>query len=326
MATIYDVAAAAGVSAATVSRVLNRGDASPAVAARVREAAERLHYTPSRTARSLRRRSSEVVALLIPDIENPYFTELARGVSDVLNDAGYSLVLCNTDEDADREREFLRVADSENMAGVIIAPTAGSTLEPVMSSGRPVVTVDRLSLPEVDTVTMSNLEAGRSAAEHLFGLGRHRVACVTGPSGIETALARAQGWRDATRAVTGADPDPALLRHADFRVEGGREALDSLLALPKPPDAVVAGNNLQGVGVLQAMSERGVSPAELAVAVIGALPFTTISPTAVTVVRLPSRHMGSTAARMLLERIAGDEQPARTVVLRHVLEAAALPV
>jgi LacI family transcriptional regulator len=118
-----------------------------------------------------------------------------------------------------------------------------------------------------------------------------------------------------------ADPDE-LLRYSTFRVDGGREVMEELLALPEPPDAVVAGNNLLGVGAIQVLTERGLTPPRLGVAVVGSLPFTTLSPSAVTLVRLPARHMGVTAAKMLLERIAGDDQPARTVVLRGELQPA----
>ena len=144
MPTIYEVAALAGVSPATVSRVLNGVPVSPAYAAKVRQAAEALNFTPNRTARTLRRRSSEIIALIIPDIENPFFTALARGVEDSAQAAGYSVVLCNTDERQDKEAKYLKIALSEHMAGVILAPTSNHTnLDAVVSRKTPVVAVDR---------------------------------------------------------------------------------------------------------------------------------------------------------------------------------------
>ncbi|PZE73894.1 LacI family DNA-binding transcriptional regulator [Curtobacterium sp. MCBD17_019] len=321
--TIYDVASRAGVSPATVSRVFNGSNVSPDKVRRVRRAAEDLQFTPNRTARTLRRRNSEVIALVIPDIENPYFTEMARGVADVVNDAGYSVVLCNTDESVEREAEFLRIAESENMAGIIVAPaSAMSDLGGVVARGRPVVAVDRPSRDDVDVVTMFNREAGREATEHLIGEGYRRIACITGPADVSTAVERAGGWSDAVARATGHAPEDGLLWHSDFRVDGGVSAMEALLALPEPPDAVVAANNLMGVGVLQVLDEHGLSPLRFGVAVVGALPFTTISPRAVTIVRLPAGHMGATAARLVLERIAGDTQPSRTIVLRHTVEPA----
>lgn len=324
MATIYDVARLAGVSPATVSRVFNGTNVSAEKADSVRRAAEQLKFTPNRTARSLRLQSSEVIALIIPDIENPYFTEMARGVEDVTSEAGYSVVLCNSDSDAAKEATYLDIAVAEHMSGVIIATASDdSALDRILATGRPVVAVDRRTEYEVDGVMMANREAGASATSALVDSGYSRIAYIGGPHEIDTAAERAAGWRDAL-AEAGRGADPELLRFATFRVDGGREAMEQLLALPQPPDAVVAGNNLIGVGAIQVLTERGLTPPKLGVAVIGGLPFTTLSPSAVTVVRLPARHMGVTAAQMLLERIRGDGQPARTVVLRNEVQVASV--
>jgi LacI family transcriptional regulator len=324
VATIYDVARAAGVSPATVSRVFNGTNVSEEKVVAVRQAAEQLRFVPNRTARSLRTQSSEVIALVIPDIENPYFTELARGVEDVASEAGYSVVLCNSDAQADKEQAYLRIAIAEHMAGVILAAASDtSNLDEILAAGRPVVAVDRSSGHDVDGVVMANRAAGRSATAQLLDAGYTRIAHIAGPEQIETAVERADGWRLALTA-RGLPVDPALLRFSSFRVDGGREVMQELLALPEPPDAVVAGNNLIGVGAIQVLTEHGLTPPAVGVAVIGSLPFTTLSPTAVTVVRLPARHMGVTAARMLLDRLSGDDQPARTVVLRGELQAASV--
>ena len=326
MATIYDVAALAGVSPATVSRVFNGRAVSEDRAERVREAAASLSFTPNRTARTLRRQSSEVIALIIPDIENPFFTALARAVEDRASAAGYSVVLCNTDEQLSKESTYLDIAISENMAGVILAPASDHTnLDDVIASGRPVVAVDRSTGYDIDGVMMANRAAGKAAADALVKAGYRRIACVTGPREIETAFERADGWRSVVSRLDGGADDEELVRYSTFRVDGGRAAMEDLLALPEPPDAVVAANNLMGVGVLQVLSERGLIPPRVGVAVVGSLPFTTLTPTAVTMVRLPARHMGVTAARMLIERINGDTEPARTIVLRNELMPASYP-
>jgi LacI family transcriptional regulator len=324
MATIYEVAKAAGVSPATVSRVFNGIGVSEQKTAAVREAAAQLRFTPNRTARTLRRQNSEVIALVIPDIENPYFTEMARGVEDVAQGAGYSVVLCNTDAQIEKESTYLQIAMSEHMAGVILAAASDhSNLDEIIATKRPVVAVDRGTGYDIDGVVMANRPAGRAATEHLVQAGYRRIACITGPEHIETAHERAQGWRGVlARHFPDLDPEP-LVRYSTFRVDGGRTAMAELLALPEPPDAVVAGNNLLGVGAIQVLTERGLTPPRFGVSVVGSLPFTTLSPAAVTVVRLPAREMGMTAARMLLERIGGDAQPARTIILRSELQPAA---
>lgn len=323
MATIYEVAELAGVSPATVSRVLNGVSVSAAKAAAVRDAAKRLKFSPNRTARSLRRQESEVIALVLPDIENPYFTELARGVEDVAQSAGYSVVMCNTDADLDKEARYLQIAIAEHMAGVIVAAASADTnLDDLHAAGRPVVAVDRGLAGDIDVVLMPNRRAGELATGALIDAGYRRIACITGPAHIETAAERAEGWRAVmARRLPEVDLD-GMLRFSTFRVDGGRSAMAELLALPEPPDAVVAGNNLLGVGALQVLTEKGLTPPVVGVAVVGSLPFTTLSPSVVTIVRLPARHMGVTAARLLLERIRGDRQPARTIVLRGQLQPA----
>lgn len=323
MATIYEVAKLAGVSPATVSRVFNGIGVSEAKTIAVREAALHLKFTPNRTARTLRKQESAVIALVIPDIENPYFTELARGVEDVAQSAGYSVVLCNTDAQVEKEATYLQIAISEHMAGVILAAASDHTnLDDIRAAGRPVVAVDRGTGYDIDGVVMANRTAGEAATETLVQAGYRRIACISGPQHIETAYERALGWRAVMgRRLPDVDVD-SLLRYSTFRVDGGREVMEELLALPEPPDAVVAANNLLGVGAIQVLTEHGLTPPRFGVAVVGSLPFTTLSPSAVTVVRLPARHMGVTAAKMLLERIAGDDQPARTIVLRNEVQPA----
>lgn len=327
MATIYEVAALAGVSPATVSRTVNGQRVSEEKAALVRAAAAELNFTPNRTARTLRRQNSEVIALVLPDIENPYFTSMARGVEDVARAAGYSVVLCNTDEDPDKEAKYLEIAISENMAGVILAPASDHTdLQYLVARGRRIVAVDRGTRFDIDCVMMDNRRGGLSAAQTLVEAGYRRIACITGPRDIETAAERSNGWREiVTRARMFDRPDD-YLRYSTFRVDGGRSAMQELLAMDNPPDAVVAANNLMGVGALQVLTESGLTPPAFGVAVVGDLPFTTLPPGAVSIVRLPVRHMGVTAARLLLERIEGDTQPARTIVLHNeIVPATSLP-
>ena len=322
MATIYDVAALAGVSPATVSRVFNDMRVSEEKTLAVRKAAESLSFTPNRTARTLRKQNSEVIALVIPDIENPFFTSLARGVEDRAQAAGFSVVLCNTDDNTTKEAKYLEIAISENMAGVIVAPASDhSDLKSVLSRGRPIVAVDRGTGYDIDGVMVDNRPAGFAAAGALFDSGYHRVACIRGPQGIETADERTRGWRQAVTQHGNYSPDQ-YLKHANHRVDGGRAAMIELLSMSDPPDAVVATNNLMGVGALQILSEAGLAPPSIGVAVIGDLPFTTLDPATITLVHLPARNLGITAATMLIERINGDTQPPRTVVLRNEISRA----
>ncbi|WP_163275569.1 LacI family DNA-binding transcriptional regulator [Cellulomonas iranensis] len=341
MPRIVDVARRAGVSTATVSRALNGKPVRPELLAAVTAAAAELGYTPDRTARSLRRRSSDVVALVLPDVENPFFTAVARGVEDVAQAHGVSVVLCNTDDDAAKEARYLAVAQDENMAGVVIAAASGRpALGSLLARDRAVVAVDRAVADDVDLVTFDNVALGRAATQGLLARGFRRIACVTGPSATSTAVERAQGWRDALADAGLPAPDDLLVR-SDFRVAGAHDAAVALLDREPRPDAVVATNNLGGVGVLRALAERGVpvvasagaasagaasgrvpgaergdEGAGCGVAIVGDLPFATSSTDGVLLVPLDPRDLGAAAARMLMERIRGLDVPARRVVQR----------
>jgi LacI family transcriptional regulator len=317
MVTIYEVAARAGVSAATVSRVMNGTRVSTESERLVRAAAAELGFTPNRTARRLRGRHSEVIALIIPDIENAFYTAHARGVENRARAGGYSVVLCNTDDDPAREATYIDIALAEHMAGVILAPSDDATdVARLIAHQRPVVAVDRsLHRTGIDAVTVDNREGGRSAAQSLFAAGFTRVACITGPSSVETAQLRMEGWQEASRQRFGAD-DEKLLRYADYRVDGGRIAMAELLAMPEPPDAAVVANNLMAAGALEALHDAGLAPPAFGLAVFGDLPFASFARRGIRVVDLPARELGEAAAGLLLARLGGDDGPTRTVVLR----------
>lgn len=314
MPTMTEVARRAGVSTATVSRVLNGKRVAPDYVAAVRAAVADLGYSPDRTARSLRRRCSDVVALVLPDIENPFFTALARGVEDVAQDAGFSVVLCNSDDDPVKEARYLGIAVGDNMAGVILAPaTSTPGLNVLLDRGRVVVVVDRPVRDAVDQVSLDNVALGREATTRLLRVGHRRIACITGPRGVGTAVDRAQGWREAMTAA-GHEPEADMLVHATFRVDGGRGALERLLAGPGRPDAVLATNNLVGVGVLQALHADGAAH-DVGVAVIGDLPFATSPVDRLVLLPLYPRAIGTRAARMFFERLRGLDAGPRHVVL-----------
>ncbi|MEU6552184.1 LacI family DNA-binding transcriptional regulator [Streptomyces sp. NPDC046915] len=332
MTTINDVAQAAGVSPATVSRVFNGGRVTAERAERVRRAAAELGFAPNRVARSLRMQRSSVIGLIIPDIENLFFTALARGVEDAAQQTNLSVVLCNTDENVDKERRYLDIAVAEQMAGVVVAAASRSRTDLSALEGRriPVVAVDRrLRGTEVDAVLVDNEEGSEAATAHLLAQGYRRIACITGPQGASTSEERLAGYRRALQDFLGDDPDAApkdvdllrdYTRHADFKVEGGRKAMADLLAAPQRPDAVFAANNLMAVGALQAVHDAGLEPPEIGVLSFGEVPWAPLVRPSLTTMQLPSYDLGWTAANLLLDRIAGKNDPLRTVVLRSSLQ------
>ncbi|MGH4021111.1 MAG: LacI family DNA-binding transcriptional regulator [Pseudonocardiaceae bacterium] len=309
MATIHDVAARAGVSTATVSRALNgKSSVDPALVERVVAAARELDYLPHGVARNLRRQATTVWALIISDIENPFFTAVARGVEDVAQAAGHSVVLCNSDEDLTKEGRYLRVAVAERVAGVVLSPTAAATdIAPLAEHGIPVVVIDR-PLPGIDAVLVGSRQGAQDATTHLIDAGYRRVACVTGPRRVSTAEDRLSGYEDALR-VAGRRIVPGLVRRADFKVDGGRAATSSLLGAARPPDALFVANSLMAIGALQAMSSRGLRAGrDVGVVAFDDAPWTQLVDPAVTVVSQPAYAVGEAAGRLLADR---GQQPRR---------------
>jgi LacI family transcriptional regulator len=324
VATISDVAALAGVSTATVSRALNgKSTVDPVLAAKVREAAVELGYHPNGLARNLRRQETAVLALIISDVENPFFTAIARGVEDIAQTAGYSVVLCNSDENAEKERRYIDVALQERVAGVVLSPTGTSTnVDILRDRGTPVVAVDR-PLVEVpgDQVLVDTRRAAREATEHLIQGGYRRIGCLTGPSGVRTADDRLAGYRDALRSA-GTEPGDELFRRAEFRAATAREAVRELLDETDPPDALLVANSTMAIGVLEELAARRLRPGrDIGIVAFDDAPWTRLVDPPLTVVTQPAYEIGTVAAKLLLARIGGSaDGPSSTM-----LEARLIP-
>jgi len=321
--TIYDVATEAKVSAATVSRVLNGAtDVSPELQTRVREAIERMGYRPNSVARSLRRRRSAVWGLVIPDIENPFFTATVRGVEDVAQSSGFSVVLCNSDEDAAKEARYIEVFVDERMAGAIVSPASeqDSDVSALLDRGIPVVSIDRrLQRQDVDAVLVDNRLGAERATAHLLDTGRRRVACIGGLERTTTGQERTEGYRRAL-AAAGIPVDPQLVVEGDFKREGGHDAMRRLLSLPQPPDAVFVANNLMSLGAVEALREVNVDvPGALALAMFDDPPWAALLRPPITAVSQPTYAIGAEAAALLSARIRGEDRPTRQVVLAPTL-------
>jgi LacI family transcriptional regulator len=316
MPTIYDVAREAGVSAATVSRVLNGAQTvDPAMVARVLTAVRELGYRPNAVARNLRRSRTTLWAVIISDIGNPFFTATVRGIEDVAQQAGYSVVLCNSDENPAKEETYVAAALSEQMAGVIIASSGSvKAAKSLLESPIPVVAIDR-ELPRgvVDTVVVDNVAGARMGTEHLIAAGYRRIACITGPEGVSTADLRLRGY---TEALPGQPEQERIVVRTDFREQGGYDAMASLLSSSDRPDAVFVANNLMTVGALRCLAERGVDvPGEMGLVGFDEIPWADLVRPSLTTVAQPTYELGRMAARLLVDRIATPAAKAATVVL-----------
>jgi LacI family transcriptional regulator len=321
--TIKDVAATARVSVATVSRVLNGSDrVDPELAARVQEAAARLSYRRSGLARSLRAQRARVVGLIISDIRNPFFTDVVRGIEDRVGEDGYSLVLCNSDEELEKEANYLDLFVEERMAGAIISPASSrdTRLDSLTERGTPVVVIDREAAREaVDTVLVDNVRGGEIAVHHLAENGYRRIACITGPPRTSTGSERLEGWEKALREA-GLEVDESLIRRADFKESGGFEAAADLLSGPDRPDAFFVANNLMTVGALAALREAGLEvPTEVGVVGFDDMPWAQLLQPALTTVAQPTYELGRQAAALLERRIGGHDAPPERVVLEPTL-------
>ena len=316
--TIKQVAAEAGVSTATVSRVLvGSAGVTRRISERVREAVRKLDYHPNQMARGLRAGLRKVVGVIVPDLQNPFFPSVVHGVEEVLSKAGYTLILGHSGGEAERERQHLAVLRGEGAAGLILIPEdrSGANYQALSTWDIPVVAVDRAPKGlAVDLVNTSNREGVHEAVTHLLSHGYRDIAFINGMEGLSVTRERLGGYQDALKDA-GLSVREDYLIHSDFRQEGGREAMVRLLELPKPPRAVLSANNLMTLGVLQALHERGLRiPEEVALIGFDDMSWATSLRPPLTAVQQPGDELGRTAAQLLLERL---QDPKRSV--RHVL-------
>ncbi len=322
-ATIRDVARLAGVSVATVSATVN-GSAyvSPELQDRVHKAIAEVGYHPDGIARSLRKRATQTVGLIISDITNPFFTALVRGVEDAAHARGYAVILCNTDEQLDKERAYLRLLRSRRVDGVIMAPAGAADVYRVFLEVRtPIVFIDR-RVPTVpaDTVVVDNVGGARQAVEHLLSLGHRRIGAITGLPHISTTHERLQGYRQAL-ASAGIATDPELVREGYSRLDGGYRAAHALLGQPRRPTAIFATNNLMCIGLMRAVMERGLRcPEDLSVACFDDFEWASVFRPRLTTVAQPTYEMGARSVELLFGRLDGTapSRP-REVVLSPTL-------
>lgn len=341
-ATIPDVARLAGVSTATAARALgNYGSVSASTRAKVEAAAAELGYRANSLARSMVTGTTNTLGVVLSDIENPFFSRVLRGISDVAHEAGFEVVLVNTDESSETERSAVRVLTEKRVDGLLVCPAdAGSTahLVSVSDSGVPLVLVDRrIKDVRADSVVVDNRAAGRAATEMLAALGHRRIGLITGMDGelgeafaapglkgieramINTTAGRAAGYRDALQDA-GIDVSADYVVSEGFRREDAVRATQRLLSLRRPPTAILALDSLLALGALQAMREMGVRcPDDVSLVGFDDADWTEAVTPPLTVVAQPVQRIGAEACRLLLERIEGSTRPPVHRVLRTEL-------
>jgi LacI family transcriptional regulator len=310
MSTISDVAKRAGVSTMTVSRVLNNsGPISPQTRKRVEKAIAELGYVPNALARSLHFKRTKTIALVLTDITNPFFTTIARGVEDAASKQGFTVMFCNTDESQDEEAEYLKVLLQKQVDGMLLVPAC---LEPdsvlfLQERQTPVVILDR-RIPNVriDTVRCDSEGGAYALIRHLLELGHTRVAVLSGPRTVSTAIDRVTGYRRAMQAA-GLDVSEELAMHGEFNQASGYAMAQQALALDPRPTALFAANNFIAIGAYRALRDAGLHvPEDVSLVAFDDLPAPLVMEPFLTVAAQPAYEMGQKATELLLARLSGE--------------------
>ncbi|MEM7347223.1 MAG: LacI family DNA-binding transcriptional regulator [Chloroflexota bacterium] len=320
---IEDVARHAGVSIATVSRVLaQKPYVSDKAKQLVLQAVQDLGYRPNLAARSLRSQTSKRLGLIISDIQNPFFTSMVRAIEDVAYKNDYAVILCNTDEDAAKESLYIDLMVSEQVAGVLLSPTVSSSemIHALSDADIPVVLVDRhISNSNFDSVVGENLGATNQLIRHLIRKGHTRIGAVIGAPSLSTGNERLEGYLLALR-------DADLPTDSDLLRTGGPKSLDGyrltkeLLELPNPPTAIFAGNNLLTIGALRAIHEYHLSiPDQIALVAYDDMEWMFVMQPPLTVVAQPVYEMGKRAAQLMLQRIEKPQMAPVNIVLEPTI-------
>jgi LacI family transcriptional regulator len=313
MPTIRDVAKRAGVSPITVSRVINdSGYVSPATRQRVEIAIADLQYVPNTLARSLRSKRTKTIALVLTDVTNPFWTTVARGVEDAASDQGFNMVLCNTDESETKQANYLTVLLEKRVDGILLVPALSSAepIELIHRQGTHVVVLDRrVPCSHVDVVRCDSEGGAYQLTRLLVSLGHRRIAMLSGPKDVSTAVDRVEGYRRAL-AEAGLDVDESLIYYGEFMQSAGYEMMGRVLSITPWPTAVFGGNNFIAIGALRALREVGLSvPEDIALVTFDDLPMTLLIDPFLTVATQPAYEMGRQATELLLARLSGQSPP-----------------
>jgi len=325
MANMQEIARMAGVSLGTVSHVLNNtAVVREATRQRVLEAVQLAGYQPSQLARGLRRDKTNMIGMIIPDITNPFFPAVVRGAEDVAFSNGYRLILCNTDNDHSKEIIHLNELRTYLPAGLIVIPSNFSDLttqaESYRRAGSGVVCIDRLPKNwSGDSVTSNNEAGAYNATRHLIQLGHTKLATITGPLHLTNSMDRLGGFKRAVKEAK-LHLSPEYVQETSFDKQGGHAKTLILLRLIPRPTAIFAGNDMIALGALLAVREAGLRcPEEISIMGFDDLELADTTNPSLSSVSQPGYQLGSTAARILLDRREGDVSPAKHIVLETLL-------
>jgi LacI family transcriptional regulator len=326
--SIREVAAHAGVSVGTVSNVLNRPEIVACTTRdRVQAAIKTLGFVRNESARQLRAGRSRTIGLVVLDVANPFFTDVARGVEDEASTSGLAVILCNTDEQLEKEERYLELLEEHRVQGILITPVADadSRLVPLQQRGTPVILVDSRSPSGSQcSVAVDDVLGGEAAMAHLIGAGHERITYVGGPVSLRQVADRLDGAIRAVQAAGGSAADLHVIETGALNVAAGQRAGAEIAGLPaqQRPTAAFCANDLVALGLLQEMTRRRIRvPDELAIVGYDDIEFAAAAAVPLSSVRQPRQELGRTAAQLLLEEALGtDAHQHRQVVFRPELE------
>jgi LacI family transcriptional regulator len=311
------VAGRAGVHAATASRALNpatRGLVNAATARRVLAAAAELGYAPNTIARALRTARTSTVGVLVPDLINPIFPPIVRGIEDALGEAAHTALLADTDNDERKEREAVSALQARQVDGLLIASArrVHPLVDELHDAGTPLVLISRVTdRTDVPSVVEEGEEGVAEAFEHLWQLGHRRIAHLAGPDGFSTGRVRAEAFAHAV-AAKGGSPDDAIVRCERYAIDAGASAMEQLLDGNDRVTAVIAANDLIALGALATLAARDLRcPEDLSLIGFNDMPFLEYMDPPLTTVHVAHYELGFEAARMLLDRIGDPADPVR---------------
>jgi len=313
--TIKDVAEMAGVSSATVSHVINSTRyVSDDLTQRVNNAINELEYQPNVIARSLRGGGTKSIGLIVPDNSNPFFAQVARVIEDKGFGEGYSVILCNSNGDIQKEAAYIQILIAKHVDGVIFIASSNAYehLQMLSNQNIPMVVVDReISNLSVDSFHVTNEQGGYDATCYLLSLGHKKIGCITGPSNLTPSAERVNGYRRALiEAVISVREDYIVT--GNFRFQGGTSAMNRLLELPDPPTAVFVCNDVMAIGALQSLRNRNVRvPEDMSIIGFDDIELASAVSPKLTTIQQPIVELGTQIVKTLIERIKQNDEKNR---------------
>lgn len=317
--TIKDVAREAGVSAQTVSRAINdKGEISPQTQERILRIADRLGYRPNSVARSLATRRTQNIGLVVPDVANPFFAGIARGIEDAAHQSDYNVFLCNTDENVDRETSAIHSLEAQRVDGIILCSSrlSGAQLQTLATRYQPLVLVNRrIDHAQTGTVLVDDAKGATDAVRYLLQLGHRHIGLLAGPPTSHSGKERVRGYLEAMRAAV--DDVPGYWReHCAPQVEGGRTAALALIRRAPELTALLAYNDLVAVGVMRACIEIGRRvPQDCAIVGCDDVPLAALVSPALTTIHIPTYNLGQRSSGLLLDMMSNETNQSEPIII-----------